>query len=351
MAVNIISKDRDNNFNFLRLISAILVLLSHSPELKDGNRSREILTVAFGTISFGELAVQVFFLLSGYMIIKSWTLDPNLAKYIKKRVSRIFPGFIVATLISIFLVGWLGASNKITYFHDVNYLKAIFNIFALVGPYTPEVFKNTHYPTVNAPMWTLSYEFRCYMTVAIFGIYGINTRRYSWLITLIIMLILLFSCSFFDINKYHFPGSFYLLGVPSSIITLFTCFTTGVCYYLYRDNITYKPILCASALALLIFSLFFHHFAPISFCLLGGYCAFFIAFKQIRFLKIFQKLPDASYGIYLYGWPVQKILLWYHPSLSPWLLFIMALIATVILGLASWYVVESPALKLIKKRL
>ena len=76
--------DRNNNFGFLRLLFAILVIVSHSPEAIDGNRSREILTNIFGTISFGEFAVDGFFMISGYLIYKSYQNSTSFKNYIFK---------------------------------------------------------------------------------------------------------------------------------------------------------------------------------------------------------------------------------------------------------------------------
>src|SRR5579863_1616176 len=87
---------RNNNFGFLRLLFAALVILSHSSELIDGNRSREILTRIFGTMSFAQLAVDSFFLISGYLITRSWILSESNSEYLIKRVMRIYPGYLVA---------------------------------------------------------------------------------------------------------------------------------------------------------------------------------------------------------------------------------------------------------------
>ena len=164
--------NRSNNFNLLRLLFTALVLLSHSPELVDGNRQREILTNFFGTVSFGELAVDGFFLLSGFLIVQSWQRNPNLSVFIKKRVLRIYPAFIAASLISAFIVGPLG-SDPSQYISQFDWLRFFKGIFFLSVPAVPPVFHGQPYPSVNASMWTIAYEFRCYLLVALLGYIGI----------------------------------------------------------------------------------------------------------------------------------------------------------------------------------
>jgi peptidoglycan/LPS O-acetylase OafA/YrhL len=94
-----------NNFGLLRLIFAMCVLVSHSIELVDGNRSREPLTFIFGTLSLGELGVDGFFLVSGYLIAQSFENSASVLLYLGKRILRIYPAFVVAFVLSIVVVG------------------------------------------------------------------------------------------------------------------------------------------------------------------------------------------------------------------------------------------------------
>ena len=96
---------RNNNFGIIRLVLALLVIVSHVQELIDGNRSNELLTRLFHTRSFGDVAVDGFFVLSGCMILQSWQRVPKLWPYLCKRCLRIYPAFITATLVAAFLIG------------------------------------------------------------------------------------------------------------------------------------------------------------------------------------------------------------------------------------------------------
>src|ERR1700741_4202124 len=105
-----------NNFNLLRLLLASAVLFSHSYELIDRNRFREPLDRFFHTYTAGDLAVDGFFMLSGFLIMQSWQRDPQVWRYLARRVLRIYPLFIVATLICGLVLGPIFGGGAGPYF-------------------------------------------------------------------------------------------------------------------------------------------------------------------------------------------------------------------------------------------
>ena len=309
---------------------AVMVVLGHSPELIDGDRHREWLTLIFGTISLGELAVDAFFLLSGYLIVQSWNAQPSVLHFLLKRVARIYPGFIVATLLCGFIVGPL-ASTPADYFRSFDLLKFFQQMLLLNVPAIPPVFAGTFYPLVNGSLWTISKEFTCYMGVLILGASGMFRSRYAWLAV---------AAACF--------ATFILMKIfkrPVGDLRLFIFFLNGACFYQFRAQIRFRPVFFLVAVALVLIGMFSWRGAEMVLATAGAYLLFYLGNIQSAFLFRFNRLPDVSYGIYLYAWPVQKMLLWHEPGLSSMALFGLAAFVSTVAGVCSWYLVEKPVLR------
>ena len=316
----------------------------------DGDTHREILMrLTGGIVSFGGVAVGGFFLLSGFLILQSWQRTPKLIDFVKNRVLRIYPGFVVASLVSAFVVGPLGA-NPSQYFAEFRASPFFKQMLILGVPLIPPVFVGQPYPVVNGSMWTIGYEFRCYIFVALLGICGVAGRRKLWAaMTALLLLLSFYPSAFIKINKLPDKVLRYLI-IDSNIIFHFLAFfCAGCCFYLFRDKISYRRKSAVLASALLIPCLFQEKTAQLGLISLGAYCLFWFAFADIPLLRRFRTFPDISYGVYLYGWPSQKILMWYVNSLNPYSLFVLSLLISFICGWISWHLVERPFMRF-KKR-
>ncbi|MCB2097271.1 MAG: acyltransferase, partial [Parvularculaceae bacterium] len=98
-------KSAGNNFDAIRLFAAALVIFSHSYEVSGGGRATEPFEIISGQISFGELAVLIFFALSGFLIAKSWAAHPQLSVFMRNRVLRIMPALLVSVALLVFIAG------------------------------------------------------------------------------------------------------------------------------------------------------------------------------------------------------------------------------------------------------
>ena len=332
-----------NNFNFLRLVLAALVLFSHSFALT-GRGHLEPLVRVSGTLSLGALAVDGFFLLSGFLIARSWTQTPQVGTYLKKRLLRIYPGFIVAFAFCILILGLLASSSP-DYFGQLHPKNLVLRALLLQEPAAPAVFRGQLYPVLNGAMWTIAYEFRCYLLVLFLGLLGFTRRKYLWLAaTLLLMAIYPWRP---EAGSFDFAQSFYILGRPGPLIRLTMIFMAGGCFYLFAHRIHFRAataLLCAPLLvAAMIWS---NRFAELAVAALGGYLLFWFAFLEIPQLDRFKRAPDISYGLYLYGWPAQKLVLLLYPVITPLPLFVLALPIAAVLGYVSWQIIEKPALQL-----
>lgn len=323
---------RNHQFDLLRILFAVLVLLSHAPELTDGNRSREILSrLTTPHFSFGMFGVDGFFLLSGFLIVKSWINSPRFGSFIVKRFLRICPGYVAAMLIGIVFVGLLPSGGLSFIRHGVS---VVFGAF-------PE----NHYPLLNGSLWTIFYEFECYILVALWGMAGLFRSPKLWL-----MMTAGFLLRWINLGPvWHLRWPDYLdglLGSPDALARFAAIFFVGGCFFLFRSKIRFVPWLASCCtLVVVAIAILKPQFAELGVVTFGSYVLFYIGSLRMQVLSWMAKVPDLSYGIYLYGWPVESLIIWrFHPS--PWIVFFESTVICFGLAWFSWTFVESPALSL-----
>lgn len=326
-----------------------MVLFAHAPDWADGNLSRELLARILHSqyttqYTLGSLGVDGFFLLSGFLIVGSWRSDPEFLNYLRKRVLRIVPGYLVAMLISTIAVGILAPGIS----HFFRHLNRHYweSLLILDGPITPPVFPGGHVTGVNMPVWTIPYEFRCYLVVAFWGILGLFRRPVLWVVaTAVLLFLVVFPALTGPAESWH--ALYYLTGQPPQIARLGAAFFVGGSFSLFRGRIPFRPWFAAISVAVVIAVGAFAsaQFEP-AVLVFGGYLLFFLGQAKGVRLDWMKHVPDISYGVYLYGGPVEALWIWYHAGGSPWMTALASVLICYPLGWLSWHMVERPMLQL-----
>lgn len=332
--------ERRNHFNLLKLVFASMVILSHVPELQDGDRHREWLTQVFGTLSFGELAVDSFFVLSGYLVSKSWMARPRVSDYVLARLLRIFPGFAVASLICALVIGPLYGSSQ--YFDQFNPLRYAWTWATLAPPATPPVFNGTPYPLLNASLWTIRYEFFCYLLVMGVGLWLPLRQARVWLGLAAGLVV-----GFVSLRLGWWAAP---MPMVESLVRCSMVFSAGACFAWYERSWVWSGRWATWALLLWLLLMSLNALAEVATAWCWGY-ALLVYAKQGPGPPAFHRLPDMSYGTYLYAWPINKIVLWHAPNLPMAWGFGLTLCMALCAGALSWQLVEAPALRLKRRRL
>ncbi len=348
-------------FDFLRIALSICILFSHSFLVSQGERHQfdhPVLTI------FHDMLVPMFFALSGFLITGS-ALRLKLHDFLLNRGMRIVPALSVDIMVSALILGPLFTQLPLGQYFGAYEFRAYFmNALGLIHYLLPGVFLHNPFPaTVNGSLWTVPFEIGCYCLISfLIATAALKFRRAALVICGVLTAYIL--------------GSYLLnfdpltaLGVSTSGdrihdlvdhffshqgVLLYIDFMLGCLAYLFRERIPFSPWIAAAALVLLLGTSIALPKAPGSaICLvLAPAVVYLTVFLGVcRLPKVpFYSGGDYSYGIYLYGFPLQQAITALLPGVtSPWLHFAISLPVVTAVAFFSWHVIEKPILGLRKK--
>lgn len=322
--------DRSNLITPIRLALAVMVVFSHSWVMTQGGSVQgEPLYRFTRSVAASNVAVDLFFVLSGYLITASWLRHQGL-RYFTARVLRIYPAFIVASAVAIlFAVIW--GRGQISSDLAVN---AGANALRLLSPSVPVRYAGPFPMVLDGPMWTIAYEFACYLGLAAI-LYSLRQR--GWMVigalgTAVLMLGLL--------RQMH--------GQQSPEGAFFPAFAAGSLFRLRGQEWLRRPRWALVVGALLAFFGLGVLGSPLLWELSGVVLAYPLLLLAAHSTR-WPLRQDYSYGTYLFAFPVQQVLVTTLHLAAPIELLALTLLVTALLAVASWHCVERPSLSLLSR--
>ncbi|WP_420550636.1 acyltransferase family protein [Litorivicinus lipolyticus] len=335
---------RDNNFNLIRLIAAFLVLLTHSFALVAGTGDAEPLKSTLG-LTLGTMAVDIFFVTSGFLITASFMARKNTWLFFWARILRIYPALLIALTFTVFGLGLavtdLSAAAYLTEPATYQYLARNAVLFFGIEHQLPGVFTTTPYANaVNGSLWTLPYEVRMYVVIVTILMVSKNIQQRVPTLGSRFWVTLTALGSWGVIW-----GMLYLGHEPSKGLRLFCWFVVGAAFYLWRSNIRLNHTLALGTAAALIIAALLGRF-ELGYFITLPYLVFSLAYLPRGPWLNFNRLGDYSYGLYIYAFPVQQTLMVLNPDTTVTQSIALATLISLSLAILSWRWVEQPALRL-----
>ncbi|MGE8130027.1 acyltransferase family protein [Methylobacterium sp. NPDC080182] len=331
-----LTKGRPSGFDYMRIGLAAMIVLWHTVIVSYGIEAQRWLILG-PSRPIWAMILPMFFALSGFLVSGSLERSRTIVGFLGLRLIRIFPALAVESTIAMMIVGALFTYYPLQkYFTDPGFWSYTLNMIGVVRYYLPGVFTDNPTTQVNAQLWTLPYELYCYILISLFYIIGFYRSEklilFGCLVMQVLVMITIYTRTQFDEGTVRGP-------------VLVLSFLYGAYLYRVRDRVPYSaPIFFACAIAMVGF-LYLPIFNALS-ALPAAYVTIYLGMRNPTRSAIVSS-GDYSYGIFLYGFPIQQAVSAVFPDLRQW--WINFLISTpIIISVAyfSWHCIEKRALPL-----
>lgn len=334
-----------NNFKFIRLVAAFMVIVAHSYGFTK-ERGDPLFRVSGGAIDLSFLGLAVFFFLSGLLVTQSLMKSSSLKNFLWKRIVRLYPAAWLAIAVCMFVIGPLVTTLSLKdYFTDpLFYGYGITFSLIKIAYYLPGVFANSVMePGINASLWSISLEWKLYAGLLLLFFLPVKNKRF--LIVALIAGVLCINAFFYTPTEATISN---LLGRSFKLypyVAYTPYFLAGILCYLFKQKVFINRLITWMSLLLACAGIAFEFFFAIQLIILPVLvlCAAAAPFKWI---KAITPNPDLSYGFYVFAFPVQQLIGYYCNTgdFHAWQMALFSIGATLPLAIFSWYFVERKAL-------
>lgn len=321
---------RDNSFDVIRHVCALLVLFSHHFVLS----GREEPFVP-GFNSLGGIAVAGFFTISGYLVAGSFLHTSTMSAYFLKRAARIYPALAVCAVLMVFAVGSMeSVGGGMDFVVSRDSILALAKVLCFGPADIAQLTQGFIFSgSLNGSLWTLKIEVLMYLLIAV----GLFVRP-----SVVVPIAML--AGFVAVRLYCQSSGNDLtqkLGVYALAAIAF-CVGSILHFLALESKSTRLGLLASAAVVLAVALKLGGAFAPILATI--SFSVILIPLALSTRDRIIRGRFDASYGIYLYAFPVQQLVinlsgLSFYPSMF------LSVLITAFLGVLSWFVVERPAIR------
>lgn len=345
MMLSNFTQGRNNNFNLIRIVAALAVLIGHSFPLTKGSGAAEPFGEMLG-MSMGTIAVDLFFIISGFLVTASLLIRQNAIEFIWSRVLRIFPALLIMLFLTVFALGVFFTTFPLSsYFTDSKtyiYLVGCTTLIAGAAYNLPGVFDDNPYKyVVNGSLWTLTYEIRMYAILAFLWIAlritnSIRLRTFKMIIIAGAVLagVLVNVSHFYISTEGHFERLFFM-------------FFSGAAFYVLKERIRLSHMyFWLFVITLLSSAIANTHAFFLVYTLTIAYVLFYIAYIPSWPIRKYNSVGDYSYGVYIYAFPIQQSVAALVPGISVVSMALISASLTFLLAALSWHLIERHALGL-----